>query len=123
MPRKSATENGGAKTTERAAKTARRADAGGKTATARSSGPRVRIRTYRHGLGDCHLLSFTKPDASLYHVLIDCGVVNRTKNPGPLMTAVAQDIAKVSGGVLDLVIATHQHTDHLSGFKQAEAEF
>ena len=86
-------------------------------------GVRVRVRTYRHGLGDCHLLSFTKPNKSLCHVLIDCGVVNRTKDPGPLMTNVAKDIAKVSGGSLDVVIATHQHTDHLSGFKQAEAEF
>jgi hypothetical protein len=84
---------------------------------------RVSIRTYRHGLGDCHLLSFAKPGGSKCHVLIDCGVVNRTKDPGPLMTAVAQDIARVSGGVLDVVVATHQHTDHLSGFKQAEAVF
>ena len=38
------------------------------------------------------------------------------------MKPVAKDIAKESGGVLDLVIATHQHTDHLSGFKQAQDE-
>src|SRR5215211_3470719 len=73
-------------------------------------GRRVRVRTYRHGLGDCHLLSFTKPDGTPAHVLIDCGVVNRTENPVPLMTGVAQDIARESGGVLDLVIVTHQHT-------------
>src|SRR5262245_3714049 len=84
---------------------------------------RFRVRTYRHGLGDCHLLRFAKSDGSSFHVLIDCGVVNRTKNPVPLMTRVAQDIAKECGGVLDLVVATHQHTDHLSGFKQASAVF
>jgi hypothetical protein len=88
-----------------------------------SSRSRVSIRTYRHGLGDCHLLSFAKPGGSRCHVLIDCGVVNRTKDPVPLMTQVAKDIASVSGGVLDVVIATHQHTDHLSGFKQAESVF
>ena len=49
---------------------------------------KVRVRTYRHGLGDCHLLSFTKPDGSLFHMLIDCGVVNRTPKPVPLMTRV-----------------------------------
>jgi hypothetical protein len=88
-----------------------------------SSSKRVTIRTYRHGLGDCHLLSFAKPGGGRCHVLIDCGVVNRTKDPVPLMTEVARDVASVSGGVLDVVIATHQHTDHLSGFKQAEAVF
>src|SRR5436853_885030 len=84
---------------------------------------KVRIRTYRHGLGDCHLLRFFKPDGSPFHMLIDCGVVNRTPDPGPLMTRVAQDIASETGGVLDVVIATHQHTDHLSGFKQAATQF
>ena len=84
---------------------------------------KVRIRTYRHGLGDCHLLRFFKPDGSPFHMLIDCGVVNRTPDPGPLMTRVAQDIARETGGVLDVVIATHQHTDHLSGFRQAATQF
>src|SRR5438045_281015 len=84
---------------------------------------KVRVRTYRHGLGDCHLLRFIKPDGSFFHILIDCGVVNRTADPGPLMTRVAQDVVRETGGVLDVVVATHQHTDHLSGFKQAETEF
>jgi hypothetical protein len=84
---------------------------------------KVRIRTYRHGLGDCHLLSFSKPGGKRFQILIDCGVVSRTPNSKPIMTRVAQDIARETGGVLDALIATHQHTDHLSGFKQAEAEF
>ena len=86
-------------------------------------GRKIRIRTYRHGLGDCHLLSFTKPDGALLHMLIDCGVVDVTPDPATLMTRVAQDIAKETGGSLDIVVATHQHTDHLSGFQQAAKEF
>jgi glyoxylase-like metal-dependent hydrolase (beta-lactamase superfamily II) len=39
------------------------------------------------------------------------------------MTTVAKNIAKETGGTLDVVVATHQHTDHLSGFKQARTEF
>jgi len=39
------------------------------------------------------------------------------------MTRVAQDVVRETGGMLDVLVATHQHTDHLSGFKQAEAEF
>ena len=93
-----------------------------KTAAKSSAKSRVRVRTYRHGLGDCHLLSFRKPDGGQCHVLIDFGVVNRTKEPEKVMTPVAKDIAKETGGELDLVIATHQHTDHLSGFKQASTE-
>ena len=85
--------------------------------------PKVRVRTYRHGLGDCHLVRFRKADGSPFHLLIDCGVVNRTKNPGPLMSAVAQNISTETGNVLDLVVATHAHTDHLSGFVQAEPDF
>ena len=93
------------------------------TGAAAAKPTKVRIRTYRHGLGDCHLLSFVKADGSRFHMLIDCGVVNRTPNPVPIMKAVADDIVRETGGVLDVLVATHQHTDHLSGFKQAEAEF
>ena len=109
---------------KRAAKksTAKKTAAKKTAAKTSSSTPRVRVRTYRHGLGDCHLLRFRKPDGKPLHVLIDFGVVNRTKNPETVMKPVAKDIAKESGGVLDLVIATHQHTDHLSGFKQAQDE-
>jgi len=49
-------------------------------------------------------------------------VVNRTQDPELVMKPVAKNIATESGGVLDLVIATHQHTDHLSGFKQAQTD-
>ena len=98
-----------------------------KTKSDGSSAPpkptKVRIRTYRHGLGDCHLLSFVKTDGSRFQMLIDCGVVNRTPDPVPLMKRVAQDIVRETGGVLDVVVATHQHTDHLSGFRQAADEF
>ena len=92
------------------------------TPKAAAKKPRVRVRTYRHGLGDCHLVTFRRPNGSPFHLLIDFGVVNRTKAPEKVMTPVARDIARESGGMLDLVIATHQHTDHLSGFKQAGAE-
>jgi hypothetical protein len=105
--------------TRRVAKKATSTKTAAKTATKK---PRVRVRTYRHGLGDCHLVTFRKPNGAPFHVLIDFGVVNRTKDPEKVMTPVARDIARECGGVLDLVIATHQHTDHLSGFKQAAAE-
>ena len=122
MPAKRATTRRVAKKSA-ATKTVAKKSAAKKSAAKTSSvTSRVRVRTYRHGLGDCHLLRFRKPDGKPLHVLIDFGVVNRTKNPETVMKPVAKDIAQESGGVLDLVIATHQHTDHLSGSKQAQDE-
>lgn len=94
-----------------------------KVAKKAASHPRARVRTYRHGLGDCHLLTFRKPDGSPFHILIDCGVVDVTPNPGTLMSGVASDVTAETDGELDVVVATHAHTDHLSGFKQAGAVF
>ncbi|HEX8280068.1 MAG TPA: hypothetical protein VF551_01720 [Chthoniobacterales bacterium] len=90
---------------------------------AKSATRKLRVRTYRHGLGDCHLLSFTKADGSLLHMLVDCGIVRKAPSPKELMTPVARDIAQETGGAVDIVVATHQHWDHLSGFEQARPEF
>lgn len=85
------------------------------------AGYRVRIRMYQQGLGDCFLLSFRKPDGHLSHVLIDCGVVLGTAEPGAVMTQVAQDIKAVTAGTLDVLVITHEHWDHLSGFDASQA--
>jgi hypothetical protein len=83
---------------------------------------RVRIRMYRHGLGDCFLLSFPVTDKQPVHFMIDCGVVLGTTEPGPVMTKVAEDIKKTTGGEVDLLAITHEHWDHLSGFDAAQAK-
>ncbi|MFA6243669.1 MAG: MBL fold metallo-hydrolase [Candidatus Hydrogenedentales bacterium] len=82
---------------------------------------RARIRMYRHGLGDCFLLSFPGRNKDMVHVMIDCGVVLGTANPGPVMTKVAEDIEKTTGGELDVLAITHEHWDHVSGFDAAQA--
>ena len=93
--------------------------------TAGNGAPRekVRIRSYRHGLGDCHLLRFTKPNGSFCHVLIDCGVIEETPTRAATMQKVANDIATETGGVLDMLVVTHRHTDHLCGFDDARDVF
>jgi hypothetical protein len=76
----------------------------------------LKIFAYNVGFGDCFLLRFTYPDASQRHVLIDFG---STKLPtsGPASIAdVAKKIAEHCGGKLDMVVVTHRHADHLSGF-------
>lgn len=79
----------------------------------------VRIRMYRQGLGDCFLLTFPR-EGTPAHVLIDCGVLKGTADAAATMRKVATNIVQTTGGVLDVLIVTHEHWDHLSGFLQAE---
>lgn len=41
---------------------------------------RVRIRMYRHGLGDCFLITFPGKKATTFNMLIDCGALGRDKS-------------------------------------------
>ena len=80
---------------------------------------------YRQGLGDCFLISLPRNDGSTrpFYVMIDCGVVLGTSNPGAIMKQVIDNIVKVTGGEIDVLVATHEHWDHLSGFVQAKSSF
>jgi hypothetical protein len=77
----------------------------------------VRIRSYNVGFGDCFLLTFSYAGARDRNVLIDFGSTQRAKQ-GPTggMLAIARQIEADCGGKLELVVATHRHADHLSGF-------
>jgi hypothetical protein len=81
---------------------------------------RVRIRMYRHGLGDCFLLSFPK-GREYVHMMIDCGIVLGTSEPEVVMKQVAEDLKKETGGTVDVLVITHEHWDHLSGFDENQA--
>jgi hypothetical protein len=90
-----------------------------------SAGYRAKVRMYRQGLGDCFLISLPRNDGSEpYYIMIDCGVILGTADPQTKMTAVVNDIAATTKGAgergkIDLLIATHEHWDHISGFVQA----
>lgn len=84
---------------------------------------RATIRTYRHGLGDCHLVTLHGKNSSKYRILIDCGVILGTPNAKALMTGVMNSIIKETKGKVDLLVATHEHWDHVSGFGQAAEAF
>src|SRR5262245_26245253 len=79
--------------------------------------PRVRVRMFRHGLGDCFLLTFDAGGANERHMLIDCGTLGN-KASGVKIADVARHVLETIGsnGKLAVVIATHEHQDHLSGF-------
>src|SRR5206468_9215011 len=95
-----------------------------KPAAAAANGPaagafRAKVRMYRQGLGDCLLVTLPRRDGSNYFILVDCGVIQGTANASTVMAQVVADIAKTTNGTIDLLLATHQHWDHLSGFVQA----
>ena len=84
----------------------------------------VEIRGYQVGFGDCFLLSFVYSATDKRHVLIDFGTTELPTRGTPRKAAkasehmpqVASHIAKVCGGHLSAVVATHRHADHISGF-------
>src|SRR3981081_3197342 len=82
--------------------------------TAPKSG--VKVRMYRQGLGDCFLLAFPGKAKKPFYLLIDCGVLVGQVPGRPDIRAIAQHIADSTNKRLDLIIASHQHWDHLSGF-------
>lgn len=85
--------------------------------------PKVRIRCYRQGFGDCFLLSFETGKKRQCQVLIDCGLWPSGEEHKKTMRSIAEDIAKETGGEIDVLVATHEHWDHLSGFNQARDIF
>src|SRR5215470_5331544 len=89
--------------------------------TATSSGPHVRVRMYRQGLGDCFLVTFD-PGGHETHMLIDCGSLG-AKTTGVSLKDVIADIRKTTNDHLHLLIATHEHKDHVIGFGQNKSEF
>lgn len=73
---------------------------------------KLRIRMFRVGFGDFFLLSVSEQRGSK-HILIDCGV--HAKDLGTIRSAVEQ-MAQDCSHHLSLVVMTHRHADHISGF-------
>lgn len=84
--------------------------------------PPIRVRMYKGLLGDCFLLTIGDPAAprdERVHILIDCGVLQHVPGEAKLMQAVAQSIVTTIEGRIDLLVITHEHWDHISGFTHA----
>jgi hypothetical protein len=88
---------------------------------AASSALPVKVRMYRQGLGDCFLISFGKK-GSQRHVMIDCGTLGSTTT-GVKMKDVVKHVSDSTGKHLDLLVATHEHKDHVSGFNSEKPAF
>jgi len=83
----------------------------------------VVVRMYRQGLGDCFLLAFQGNEGSPRYMLIDCGVLLGTSNATEMMKKVVDNIKQATGGLIHVLVVTHEHWDHISGFFQAENIF
>lgn len=84
---------------------------------------RVRVRMYRQGIGDCFLVSIGRLAGGPFRLMVDCGVLLGTPNKDGLMQDVVRDLARTTGGKVDVLAVTHEHYDHVSGFALADAEF
>lgn len=82
----------------------------------------VIVRMYNTGsVGDCFLLLFQKEGQTTFSMLIDCGGYKTKKED---ITKCVQDIKEsVINETIDLVVITHEHEDHVSGFNQARPIF
>src|SRR5271166_5636786 len=79
----------------------------------------IRIRMYRIGFGDFFLMTVPGKNGDA-HILIDCGVHAANINT---IGECVQDMAQVTGKNLALVILTHYHADHMSGFATCYNDF
>lgn len=84
----------------------------------------VDIRMYHVGeLGDCFLLRFTEGKKQC-NVLIDCGSFRNSQESKTRLNNIVADIKEtLNNKKLDVVVGTHQHNDHLSGFVHCEEQF
>ncbi len=78
---------------------------------------RLVVRSYQVGFGDCYLLTFDY-GAKQKYVLIDFGskALPESLKKGGGLKKIAADIRAECKGKLDAIVATHRHSDHISGF-------
>jgi len=82
----------------------------------------VRVRMYRHGFGDCFLLSFMAADQKVYSMLIDCGIKLNTSRklvpPEDMLEDLKAELTPAGAAApqLDALVATHEHWDHIAFF-------
>lgn len=89
---------------------------------------RARVRMYRQGLGDCFLLTFPRRGQRPFNILIDCGALARDRQSMSDIVGHIRDSVRGGGAPgtkarLDVVVGTHEHKDHVSGFNQARQIF
>ncbi|MFK4381250.1 hypothetical protein [Bradyrhizobium sp. USDA 223] len=98
-------------------------DAASATTAARARPGHISVRMYNNILGDCFLIRIPAGPERDVKILIDCGALQGMPSASDIMNEIAGDLAKATGSHLDVLVITHEHWDHLSGFCQAETIF
>src|SRR6266508_5246301 len=80
----------------------------------------VTVRMYNVGFGDCFLLTVPS-GARTVRILIDCGTHASSTGSRNARDAAPQIVKDLTEGRrqarIDIVVATHRHKDHVSGFE------
>ena len=85
----------------------------------------IQVRMYRVGFGDCFLLTLPTAEGPRY-VLVDCGVHSKGNikiGSKSMIEKAVDNISLVTAKKLAIVIATHPHQDHISGFGSLAKQF
>ena len=85
----------------------------------KKSGKQIQLRMYNVGFGDCFLLRIPTADGER-RMLVDCGYHSQGKGEFSDVDLVKQIKEDLAGETLDVVVATHRHQDHISGFGEKE---
>ena len=92
----------------------------GKNGSAAGENPAgLRVRMYRVGFGDFFLVT-VPTGAGPQHILIDCGVHSKDTHS---IAAAVDHMAQETGRHLALIIVTHRHADHVTGFSKCKDAF
>ena len=83
----------------------------------------VTIRMYRQGLGDCFLLAVRGEDHEPRYLMIDCGILKNSPQEKERMQRVLEHVAEATGNHVHVLVATHEHWDHVCGFEHAREQF
>lgn len=78
----------------------------------------IKVRMYNVGFGDSFLITLPTSDG-VKRVLVDCGSHNAGPGPRPIAEIAADIVTECTEdgqAAIDVVIATHRHQDHVSGF-------
>lgn len=85
----------------------------------KANGHEVRVRMYNVGFGDAFLVEIPG-NSTTHRILFDCGSIQASPEGGAMKDIVSRiidDVTDASGDArIDVVVATHRHKDHISGF-------
>jgi beta-lactamase superfamily II metal-dependent hydrolase len=83
--------------------------------------PVALVRMYNVGFGDSFLLQLPSPQGGVLKVLIDCGTIaSASMSMKDVVGTIIDDVTDDDGVArIDVIVCTHRHADHVSGFADA----